>query len=241
MQGLWKRILPFRSRVRKRRRSGTSQAGWWEHQWRQPALAVPYVGRPVSPEIVAAVRDGWLRRGGLALDAGCGEGVVADWLSRHGFQVLGVDIAPSAIERARALHGEREGLGFAVADLLREPPASPRPFDVVIDRGCFHQMRDRDLPAYTRNLHACCAADARMLIFSRAYRDGIAYGDARERERVVGRVQRAYAGRFELERVADTWLDRDLGAHPENALGGIALWLRRTGGGARAEAAATRP
>jgi len=185
------------------------------------------VGRPVSPEIVAAAEQGWLPPGGHVLDAGCGEGIVAEWLSRRGFTALGVDIAPSAIDRARALHGESDALRFAVADLRSEPPAANRPFDAVIDRGCFHQMRDLELPAYVRNLTSACAPEARMLILYRAYRRGIPYGDPAERERVVSRVRRFYDGFFELERAADTWLDRSFGMDPASALGGVALWLRR--------------
>ena len=201
------------------------QAGYWESRWRTPAAC--WLGRGVSPEVVAAVDAGWLRRGGRALDAGCGEGRVAEWLSRNGFMAVGVDIAPSAIERARAVCGEGVALRFAVADLRRETPGTGAPFDVVVDRGCFHQMRDRDASAYAANLASLCAADARLLIFHRAYRKGVPHGDPAERRRVVARIERAFAGAFRLERSADTWLDPAFGRDPDRALGGIVAWLHR--------------
>lgn len=185
-----------------------------------------FLGRPVSPEIVEAVEQGWLRRGGHALDAGCGEGVVAHWLVQQGFTALGLDIAPSAVDRARALHSESEALRFDVADLRKERPEGPA-FDVVIDRGCLHQMRDHDLPAYAANLCALCAPDARMLIFHRAYRRGVAHGDPKERRRVVGRVERAYDGTFRIVRAEDTYTDPRFGADPETRMSGIVLWLER--------------
>lgn len=227
----WHRIPAFRrARVRERgqRPRRVSQAVWWEQQWRQPLMRAHCVGRPVSPEIVTAASQGWLPAGAHVLDAGCGEGIVAHWLSRRGFTALGIDIAPSAIQRARALHGESDSLRFGVADLRSERPPTTRPFDAVIDRGCFHQMRDLELPAYARNLASACAPEARMLILYRAYRRGIPYGDPAERERIVSRVRHVYAGLFELERAADTWLDRSFGSDPASALGGVALWLRRT-------------
>jgi 2-polyprenyl-3-methyl-5-hydroxy-6-metoxy-1,4-benzoquinol methylase len=38
---------------------------------------------------------------GRALDVGCGTGTNALWLAKQGFDVLGIDVAPVAIEKAR--------------------------------------------------------------------------------------------------------------------------------------------
>lgn len=56
--------------------------------------------------------------GGRALDLGCGEGGDAVWLAERGWAVTGVDIAPAAIERARA-HAAAVGVpvDFVVGDL----------------------------------------------------------------------------------------------------------------------------
>jgi SAM-dependent methyltransferase len=201
------------------------QAGYWESRWRSPRGR--WLGRDVSPEIVAAVDSGWLRPGGRALDAGCGEGRVAEWLSQRGFTAVGVDIAPSAIARARALCGESPALRFAVADLRTQQLPDEAPFDAVIDRGCFHQMRAADASAYAANLASLCAPGARLLLFHRAYRDRIPHGDPDERLRVVSRIERAFAGAFAIEHTADTWVDPAFGSDPSRALGGIAAWLRR--------------
>ncbi|MDU3165836.1 MAG: methyltransferase domain-containing protein [Corynebacterium sp.] len=40
---------------------------------------------------------------GSALDIGCGEGADALWLKNHGWDVLGIDFAPTAVARTRAL------------------------------------------------------------------------------------------------------------------------------------------
>src|SRR5687767_12686946 len=70
---------------------------------------------------------------GRALEIGCGTGTNALWLSQQGFQVVAIDLAPLAIERARA---KAPSVRFEVRDFLAEPPAGP--FDFVFDRGCFH-------------------------------------------------------------------------------------------------------
>ncbi|MEA2775153.1 MAG: 2-polyprenyl-6-hydroxyphenyl methylase / 3-demethylubiquinone-9 3-methyltransferase, partial [Acetobacteraceae bacterium] len=43
------------------------------------------------------------------LDVGCGAGLAAEALARHGHDVLGIDAAGEAIEAART-HAEGEGL-----------------------------------------------------------------------------------------------------------------------------------
>ena len=58
---------------------------------------------------------------GRALDLGCGEGGDAIWLAGRGWTVTGIDIAPTAIARARAA-ADAAGLGedrirFLAADL----------------------------------------------------------------------------------------------------------------------------
>lgn len=66
---------------------------------------------------------------GTALDVGCGEGQNSLWLADHGWSVVGVDISPTAIERARAAQPET-GADFVVADARQWEPG--RLFDLVI-------------------------------------------------------------------------------------------------------------
>jgi SAM-dependent methyltransferase len=72
------------------------------------------------------------------LEIGAGTGTNALWLAERGFDVLGVDVAPLAAERATAkLEGRDLHCHFDTLDFLRaSPPGSP--FQFVFDRGCFH-------------------------------------------------------------------------------------------------------
>src|SRR5262245_16619344 len=72
---------------------------------------------------------------GRTLEIGCGTGTNAIYLVRHGFEVVGIDISPLAIENARAkAHG---GCRFETVDFLNEAPPGG-PFQFVFGRGCFH-------------------------------------------------------------------------------------------------------
>lgn len=97
-------------------------------------------GRP-DPHLTAFVTERALtpRR---TLEVGCGTGTNALWLAEHGFDVLGVDVSPRAIELANAKletcdPAIAERCRFATLDfLVGELPSQP--FAVVYDRGCFH-------------------------------------------------------------------------------------------------------
>src|SRR5262245_31994207 len=76
---------------------------------------------------------------GRALEVGCGTGTNAIYLAWHGFEVVGVDIAPLAIENARAkAHGRCR---FEAVDFLSEAPPG-RPCQVVLARGGFLTSRE---------------------------------------------------------------------------------------------------
>src|ERR1044071_7415465 len=57
---------------------------------------------------------------GRALEVGCGTGTNAIYLAQHGFEVIGIDVAPLAVEQARAKAQGR--CLFETIDFLSQPP-----------------------------------------------------------------------------------------------------------------------
>ncbi|MDV3126689.1 class I SAM-dependent methyltransferase [Mycobacterium sp. 21AC1] len=110
------------------------------------------IGEP-QPAIVALERAG--RISGSVLDAGCGTGEHTILLTRLGYDVLGIDFAPNAIEQARA-NAAAKGVdaNFAVADAMKLGDG-PR-YDTIIDSALFHIFDDADRPTYVAGLHAAC-------------------------------------------------------------------------------------
>lgn len=81
---------------------------------------------------------------GRALEVGCGTATNAIWLATHGFEVDAIDIAPKAIEMARAKLAATDGaprVRLFELDFLTAP-APGGPYDLVFDRGCFHVFDD---------------------------------------------------------------------------------------------------
>ena len=72
------------------------------------------------------------RRFPRALDLGCGMGAMSLAMTRVSGDVLGLDIAESAVEQARRRIGPRPGLRFAQGDLSSLDPAMKHGFDLVV-------------------------------------------------------------------------------------------------------------
>src|SRR5690606_24494688 len=81
---------------------------------------------------------------GAVLDAGCGTGDNALYLASLGLRILGLDVAPTAIARARRKAAKR-GLDaeFEVADALALESLG-RSFDTVLDCALFHTFEEVD-------------------------------------------------------------------------------------------------
>lgn len=88
------------------------------------------------------------------LDAGCGTGENAIFLANRGFEVVGVDHAPTAISRAQAKAAERglASVSFVVGDAF-ELDRIGRRFATAIDWGLYHTFEaDTEVPRYLASL-----------------------------------------------------------------------------------------
>lgn len=72
---------------------------------------------------------------GRALDLGCGRGQFTPELARRGWQAVGIDHVPAAIEAAKR-RGPDE-VTYAVRDVTNLSPVDLGTFDFFLDIGCF--------------------------------------------------------------------------------------------------------
>jgi SAM-dependent methyltransferase len=101
------------------------------------------------PEVVAVIEGAAAIPDGRALDLGCGTGTNVIYLARHGWEAVGVDFSPIAIQQARQKAKDIPGATFVEGDVSQLSQLGIKgPFDFVLDIGCFH-----GLPAHSRQTY----------------------------------------------------------------------------------------
>jgi SAM-dependent methyltransferase len=97
------------------------------------------------------------------LEIGCGTGTNALFLASKGFDVTAFDLAPLAIEKAKA-RAQQAGakIRFFVGDAVKLPDLGA-PFDLVFDRGVYHHMRRVDLKGFRDAIARQCAPGGHYL------------------------------------------------------------------------------
>ena len=138
------------------------------------------IGRP-QPEVMRLADAGALA--GRILDVGCGTGENALHLAERGFDVFGIDLTASAIERATDKARQRGSAArFAVHDAL-DLPALNATFDTILDSALFHVFSDADRPRYVAGLAACLRPGGRLIL--------ICFSEHETRDRGPRRVTQA--------------------------------------------------
>ncbi len=123
------------------------------------------IGRP-QKEFIRLAEDGEIN--GRVLDVGCGTGENALYLAHLGFEVWGIDGAPSAIKKAKE-KAKKRGItvNFLVFDALKLQSLQTK-FNTVIDCGLFHVFTDEERPIFVTSLSSTLQPGGKyfMLCFS---------------------------------------------------------------------------
>ncbi len=99
---------------------------------------------------------------GRMLDLGCGRGQYSAELARRGWEVVGVDNVPRAIEAAR--RKQVPGARFEVADITDLPADELGTFGFFLDIGCFQHLDAEQRSAAGRGITALADPGATLLM-----------------------------------------------------------------------------
>ncbi len=122
------------------------------------------IGEP-QPEIAALIEQGKFH--GDVLDAGCGEAAVSLYLAERGHTTVGIDIAPTGIDLARA-EATRRGItnaSFEVADISSFTGYDGR-FGTIVDSTLFHSMPVQRREGYQQSIVRAAAPAASYFVLT---------------------------------------------------------------------------
>jgi SAM-dependent methyltransferase len=124
------------------------------------------------PEVVEAIEGSDALKPGRALDLGCGTGTNSLYLARHGWEVVGIDLAATAVRKARR-KAQESGLSvdFYTGDVTRLDFLQP-PFDLALDIGCFHALDAEGRLRYRDQLRRLLGPGARLMLYAFGPRQG---------------------------------------------------------------------
>lgn len=146
----------------------------YENRYRAAYEAgIPLWGHAPDDEILVSVLTEWAEKNDLAgkrvIEFACGEGSSGIILSKLGCIYHGVDIAPSALEKAKAALADYPNASVSLLDMVCE--ITGETYDAALDVMGFHMLvTDSDRRAYLHNVYTSLKPGAPALFFRESYR-----------------------------------------------------------------------
>ncbi len=125
----------------------------WEDVYvRTEPSALPWNAGGPDADLVRLVKAGTIPVG-QALEIGSGPGHDAVFLIQSGFNVIGIDISPSAVKLTRENASNAGLFGFFQVGDIRQIPVENHFIDFAYDRGCFHVLPPEDRAQAVAEIH----------------------------------------------------------------------------------------
>lgn len=175
------------------------------------------IGRPQSAFVGLADAD---EIASPVLDSGCGTGEHALMLAARGVEVMGVDLSPTAIARARQKAADR-GLTatFQVGDVLALDRLD-RTFATIVDNGAFHVFDDEDRARYVCSLAAAAGEGTVLHLMCFSEREPGTFGPRRITQE---ELRESFADGWQVERIEAAVIE----VRPDWEHGPAQAWLAR--------------
>jgi SAM-dependent methyltransferase len=176
------------------------------------------IGRP-QPGFVSLANAGELR--GRVLDVGCGTGEHALMAAAQGLDAVGVDAAPTAIQRARQkATGRSLNARFEVWDAL-DLPALGETFDTALDCGLFHVFDDGQRVRFVASLSAVVVPGGRYFLLCFSDRQPGDWGPRRVRQ---DELRHSFNDGWQVDSIEESILEITVG--PDDVQAWLASFTR---------------
>ena len=185
---------------------------WWEGLYATSEVeSLPWYTPDLDPDIERAL-TAHSTMGKRILDLGTGPATQAMNLAKRGFEVLGTDISPSAILKAKA-SAKAAGLSieFRVDNIL-ESKLPPKSADLIVDRGVFHVLPPEERHVYVETVHRVLRPGGWLFLKCFSDKEPGTYGPYR----IATKELRGYfRDTFEVVSIVDTVFDGTLKPNPK--------------------------
>ena len=120
---------------------------WDEYYNKTDVKVMPWYEKNLDHDLENEIKSKNYSTGNF-LDLGTGPGTQALQLSKYDFEVTGIDISQSAIDKAKKLSNK---INFLVDDILNSK-LSDKKFNFILDRGIFHNFDVSQRPQYVKQI-----------------------------------------------------------------------------------------
>lgn len=181
-------------------------SSYWEQRYQEGRTGWDLGGpTPLFVDVLKQASDGALQPlpPGRILVVGCGRGHDVLLFARYGFDALGVDFAPSAVQAGMAAAQAArlvERARFLEANMFDLPQQYPSHFDYVLERACYCAVDPGDRRRYVAAVAALLKPGGRVLgqfFLGPQRRPGPPFATS------VEEIRMFFADSFEVEHVGD--------------------------------------
>jgi SAM-dependent methyltransferase len=177
-----------------------------------------YLGNPrwdtgVSPpELVAFLES---NPAGRALDVGCGTGTNLVTMTGYGWDVIGVDMIPIAVIKARSKLKMRGQTGKVIWGDISQPLMLRGKFDLILDMGCYHSLSSQAREKYRGNIQRWLHPEGTYLIYAHLPKDPASNHGFRDTD------LRAFSTFLHLD-----WRQQNPEKRPDGSVGRPSVWMK---------------
>ncbi len=172
----------------------------WEAMYATNAVeGMPWFHEGLDPDVDRALDQLGIARGRF-LDLGTGPGTQAIEMAGRGFEVTASDLSPSAVAKASA-RAARQGahVHFLADDILATKLHGP--FDLVLDRGCFHVFGPDRRAEYVATVARLVAPGGHLFLKTFSSNQPGTEGPHRFTPEMI---RAAFEGRFDVKSIHET-------------------------------------
>ncbi|NVM55014.1 MAG: class I SAM-dependent methyltransferase [Candidatus Helarchaeota archaeon] len=153
-----------------------------------PLEKIPWIYETPPAALVELVKNGIVKPC-KAIDLGCGAGNYTIYFASLGFNIIGIDISPSAIEAAKENANKKKvKCNFLVSDVLGDLEDLRQTFDFAYDWELLHHIFPEKRKKYVENVHSILNPRGKYLSVCFSKMDPSFGGKGKYRETPLGTI-----------------------------------------------------